>query len=199
MAHRFMTLALITAGLVMSACSPSGHAADPVETTVSKVSPMNVPDIQFTGIMGDQMALSDYSGKLLLVVNTASKCGYTPQFEGLQALWTEYKDEGLVVLGIPSGDFGNQEFDDEGEVKRFCEINYGVDFPLTEKSVVKGADAHPFYKYAEETLGEAAIPKWNFHKILVDPSGVPIAAFPSGVKPQDESLVSEIRSALPEA
>ncbi|MEL6956840.1 MAG: glutathione peroxidase [Pseudomonadota bacterium] len=150
----------------------------------------------FTTITGDPMPLSQFAGKAVLVVNTASRCGYTPQYEGLQALWTDYKDQGLVVVGVPSNDFGGQEPGTEAEVKTFCEINYGVDFPLTSKTAVVGTGRHPFYALAEDTLGEAARPKWNFHKILLDTSGTPVAAFPSSVKPQDDELVSAIDGVL---
>ena len=150
----------------------------------------------FTTITGEAMDLAAFSGKAVLVVNTASRCGYTPQYEGLQALWTSYRDQGLVVLGVPSNDFGGQEPGTEAEVKSFCEINYGVDFPLTSKVTVVGPSRHEFYAWAEEALGEAARPKWNFHKILIGRDGTPLAAFPSSVKPGDAELVSAIEAAL---
>ena len=151
---------------------------------------------EFTSINGDPLSLTDFTGKAILVVNTASKCGYTPQYEGLQALWTEYKDQGLVVVGVPSGDFRDQEFAEDADIKEFCEINYGVDFPLTSRNAVIGDARHPFFAMAEETLGEAAVPKWNFHKILLDTNGTPVDAFPSSVAPQDRSLVNAINMVL---
>lgn len=152
--------------------------------------------MEFLSIDGEPMSLADYSGDVVLVVNTASKCGYTPQYEGLQALWSEYKDKGLTVVGIPSGDFAGQEFDDNAEVKSFCQLNYGVTFPLTEKNHVKGAEAHPFYTYAKEYLGDDAEPKWNFHKVLLNREGVPIKAFGTKVAPESEEIVAAVKDAL---
>ena len=188
----------------LTACGPAPEAqtnasadvTDDVKTEIAAMPAKSAFDIAFTTIDGAPMTLADFEGKAVLVVNTASKCGYTPQFEGLQALWSENKDKGLVVVGIPSGDFANQEFDDAEEVKSFCKINYGVDFPLMEKSVVTGDDAHAFYKLANDVLGEDAVPKWNFHKVLLDTHGVPVKAFPSSVKPQDAAVVTAIADVL---
>ena len=154
-------------------------------------------DFSFNSIDGDPLPLSQYSGKAVLVVNTASFCGYTPQYEGLQSLWQEYKDQGLVVLGVPSNDFGAQEPGTAEEIKDFCEANFDVDFPLTSKQVVKGGDAHPFYKWAAEEQGASNAPRWNFHKYLIAPDGALVNAFPSRVKPMSEELVSEVRANLP--
>jgi len=170
-------------------------ATAPAPTAPNPESAMSSP-IDFTTITGEPMPLSQFAGKAVLVVNTASRCGYTPQYEGLQALWSDYRDRGLVVVGVPSNDFGGQEPGTDAEVKNFCEINYGVDFPLTSKTAVTGTGRHPFYAFAEDTLGEAARPKWNFHKILLGTDGTPVAAFPSSVKPQDEELVSAIDGVL---
>lgn len=178
----------------LAACAQAEQADEPV--SVSEASDVAVRDIAFTGIQGEAFSLSDYKGKVVLVVNTASKCGYTPQYEGLQALWETYKDDGLVVIGMPSGDFGNQELDENAEVKRFCEVNYGVDFPLTEKAHVKGADRHDFFAYAEDTLGGAAVPQWNFHKVIVNKDGVPVATFPSKVKPGDPKIISTLEGLM---
>ncbi|MEM7767189.1 MAG: glutathione peroxidase [Pseudomonadota bacterium] len=153
-------------------------------------------DLDFTTITGDPLPFSTLEGKAVLIVNTASRCGFTRQYEGLQALWTGYKDEGLVVLGVPSNDFGGQEPGTEAEVKTFCEINYGVDFPLTAKTRVVGTDRHPVYAGLEDALGEAARPKWNFHKILVGKDGTPLQAFPSSVEPDAPELVAAIETAL---
>lgn len=178
----------------LAACAQAEQSVEPVST--ENTSDAVARDIAFTGIQGEAFNLSDYKGKVLLVVNTASKCGYTPQYEGLQTLWEEHKDEGLVVIGMPSGDFGNQELDNNTEVKRFCEVNYGVDFPLTEKTHVTGADRHDFFAYAEDALGQAAIPQWNFHKVIVNKEGIPVATFPSKVKPGDEKILSTIEGLL---
>lgn len=185
------------AALALAACGEAvtepQPATQPAPAGESQVIPS---DTEFTTIEGQPLAFSKFSGKPVLVVNTASRCGYTPQYEGLQALWERYRDDGLVVLGVPSNDFGGQEPGTEAEVKEFCEINYGVDFPLTAKTTVIGPGRHVFYAAAEAALGEAARPKWNFHKVLVGPDGTPLKAFPSAVKPDDPALIAEIEAAL---
>ena len=122
----------------------------------------------FTSIDGQPLSLADYRGKAVLVVNTASRCGFTHQYAGLQTLWETYRDRGLVVLGVPSNDFGAQEPGSETEIKEFCIVNFNIDFPMTEKQVVSGANAHPFYQWSGEQLGVLSKPKWNFYKILLD-------------------------------
>ena len=119
-------------------------------------------DFSFPSIDGAQLDLSDYRGKALLVVNTASRCGFTPQYTGLQTLWSDYRDKGLVVIGVPSDNFGGQELDSEAEVKQFCEVNFNIDFPMTAITQIKGDSAHPFYKCAKEQVGMMGKPKWNF-------------------------------------
>ena len=133
----------------------------------------------------------------MLVVNTASFCGYTPQYRDLEALWRRYQPRGLVVLGVPSNDFGEQEPGTASEIKQFCETNYQVDFPLTEKYRVVGGAAHPFYRWVAAQLGEGAAPRWNFHKYLVGPDGQLAGAWPSSVKPTDNAITSEIEGMLP--
>ena len=147
----------------------------------------------FVSIEGRPMPLSGFKGKVVLVVNTASLCGFTPQYKGLQALWERYRDRGLVVLGVPSNDFGGQEPGSEASIKEFCEVNFAVDFPMTEKAVVKGDAAHPFYRWAAAAKGE---PKWNFHKYLVGPDGALLAAFGSRTGPDSAELVAAIDGAL---
>lgn len=154
-------------------------------------------DFQFTRIEGGPLPLSDFKGKAVLVVNTASRCGYTPQYTGLQKLWRTYRDKGLVVLGVPSNDFGGQEPGTEAEIKRFCERQYAVDFPLTAKEAVVGANAHPFYKWAAQAAGEAAAPRWNFHKYLVGPDGQIAAWFPTKTSPASPEVAGEIEKVLP--
>lgn len=134
--------------------------------------------------------------KVVLVVNTASLCGFTPQYEGLQALWSRYRDRGFVVLGIPSNDFGGQEPGSEAKIKDFCEVNFGITFPMTTKQKVRGPGAHPFYRWAEAEGGADAVPAWNFHKVLVGKDGRLIGAFPSQVEPSDAKLIRAIESAL---
>ncbi|MEM9669426.1 MAG: glutathione peroxidase [Pseudomonadota bacterium] len=148
-------------------------------------------------IEGKPLPFETFRGKAVLVVNTASRCGYTGQYAGLQELWVTYQDKGLVVMGVPSNDFGGQEPGSEEQVKSFCEINYGVDFPLTSKTAVVGTDRHPLYAGLEDALGLAARPKWNFHKVLIGADGVPMQAFPSNVTPSDPVLMKAIEAALP--
>jgi glutathione peroxidase len=154
-------------------------------------------DFRFDAIDGEPLPLSTFQGKALLVVNTASQCGYTPQYADLVTVWRQYRDRGLVVLGVPSNDFGGQEPGSAQQIKQFCEVNYDVDFPLTAKSVVSGADAHPLYRWLATELGTQSTPRWNFHKYVIGADGRPIAAFPSQVKPTDAKLIAAIEQALP--
>ncbi len=151
-------------------------------------------DFRFPALTGGEIDLSAYRGKAILIVNTASKCGFTPQLKGLQALADARSKQGLVVIGVPSDDF-NQELATEKEIKDFCELNYGVRFPMAAKTVVSGRGAHPFYRFATTQLGSAAQPRWNFHKILIDRRGRPVAAFASKVAPD----AAELRTALDRA
>ncbi|MFZ5556362.1 MAG: glutathione peroxidase [Pseudomonadota bacterium] len=134
--------------------------------------------------------------KVVLVVNTASLCGFTPQYKGLQALWERYRERGLVVLGVPSNDFGGQEPGGEAKIKDFCEANFGITFPMTTKQKVRGPAAHPLYRWAEAEGGPAAVPGWNFHKLLIGRDGRLIAAFPSQVEPTDAAVTRAIEAAL---
>lgn len=135
-----------------------------------------------------------YAGKVVLVVNTASKCGYTPQYEGLEALYERYRDRGLVVLGFPSNDFANQEPGTEQQIQDFCRLTYGVRFPMFEKTRAAQANASPLYR----TLGEAAgeYPRWNFHKYLLDREGRLVGSFRSAVEPDDPTLIANIEELL---
>ena len=153
-------------------------------------------DFEFTSIDGAPLPLSAFKGKPVLVVNTASKCGLTPQYEGLEALWSDYKDRGLVVLGVPSNNFGWQEPGTEAQIKDFCATRFSVDFPMTAKTVVKGGKAHPFYKWAKAVLGKAGEPQWNFHKLLVGKDGALIGAFGSRTEPGDPALKAVVETAL---
>lgn len=173
-------IGLLTAGLTVSfAASTATH------------------DIVFTSIEGDPLPMSGYAGKAVLVVNTASLCGFTYQYAGLQDVWERYRDQGLVVLGVPSNDFGQQEPGKDEEIKKFCEVNFDVDFPLTTKQSVKGEDAHPFFQHVAETLGEGSLPSWNFHKYLVDPKGDLVGAWSSKVEPGSKEITGAIEQALP--
>jgi glutathione peroxidase len=143
---------------------------------------------------GRSQSLCQYEGKVLLIVNTASKCGYTPQYEGLEALYRKYKDRGLVVIGFPSNDFGGQEPGSNKEIAEFCRTTYGVQFPLYEKTTVTALDRNPLYLQLVKATG--AKPKWNFHKYLVDRSGNAVASYVSDVEPEAKELVSRIESLL---
>jgi glutathione peroxidase len=135
-----------------------------------------------------------HGGKVLLVVNTASKCGFTPQFEALEALHAKYQGQGFAVLGFPSGDFMNQEYADEKQIQEFCTLTYGVKFPMFEKVHVKGAEATPLYRDLAKATGEA--PKWNFHKYVIGRDGRVLASFGSKTKPDDKAVVDAIETAL---
>lgn len=153
-------------------------------------------DITFTAIDGKALPLSSFAGHPVLVVNTASKCGLTPQYEGLETLYRDYRDQGLVVLGVPCNQFAGQEPGTEAEIAAFCTLNFNVDFPMTAKADVKGEHIHPFYAWAKEQLGEAAEPKWNFHKILINEDGYAVAGFGSRTEPLDPEIVKAIKAEL---
>jgi glutathione peroxidase len=150
----------------------------------------------FTSIAGEPLPLSRYQGRPILLVNTASRCGFTDQYAGLQDLWDRYRDRGLVVLAVPSNDF-RQELASEAEVKQFCEATFGVAFPMTEISHVTGRNAHPLYRWLGQELGREGRPRWNFHKVLIDGDGRPVAGWPSRVRPGDPAIVSRIERLLP--
>ncbi|MGH6956068.1 MAG: glutathione peroxidase [Caulobacteraceae bacterium] len=156
----------------------------------------NAYDFTFTSIDGAALPLSSFKGKPVLVVNTASKCGLTPQYEGLEKLYRDYRDKGLVVLGVPCNQFAGQEPGTEEEIKDFCETKFDIDFPMTSKVDVKDAARHPFYAWAEERLGTPAVPVWNFHKILVGGNGEAIAAFGPRTAPDDPAVVEAVEKAL---
>ena len=151
----------------------------------------------FTSIDGSELRLRDFAGKVLLVVNTASRCGFTPQYDQLQRLWQTYRDQGLVVLGVPSNDFGRQELDSSTAIKEFCSVNFAIDFPMTERSRVKGDEAHPFYLWAAEQAGRAGKPRWNFHKYLIGPDGQFIDWFSSMTGPDSAKIIRAIETHLP--
>ncbi|HEU4405223.1 MAG TPA: glutathione peroxidase [Polyangiaceae bacterium] len=156
-------------------------------------------DHQVQTLEGETVSLASYRGKALLVVNTASECGYTPQYAGLEQLYERYKDRGLVVLGFPSNDFGGQEPGSHQQIRAFCQKNYGVTFPLFAKVHAKGPEKAPVFA----TLTEATPPgiageiKWNFTKFLVDPQGRPVARFESKVEPLSPELVAAVERVLP--
>lgn len=150
----------------------------------------------FTAIDGAPMPLSAFKGRVLLVVNTASMCGFTPQYKALQAMHERYEARGLTVIGVPANDFGGQEPKGEKDIKSFCEGAFGVTFPLAAKSVVTGPSAHPFYKWAADTLGSKSAPRWNFHKYLIGRDGRLIASFATQVEPDAPEVVKAVEAAL---
>ena len=177
-----LSLAFITILLIFS--SLEGNAMED-----------NAFSFEFESIEGNPMPLSIYEGKALLVVNTASQCGFNPQYEGLQSLWEEYKDKGLVVIGVPSKDLGLQEPNQEGVIKEFCETTFGINFPMTEKNIVKGSNAHPFFQWAEGQIGK--FPKWNFYKYLIAPDGTIAGFYSSLTKPKSQKVIKAIENVLP--
>lgn len=158
--------------------------------------PKSAYSFEFQAIEGHALPLSQYEGKALLVVNTASFCGFTRQYDGLQALWDEYREQELVVLGVPSNDFGGQEPGTAAEIKDFCETNFHINFPMTRKQQVKGPEAHPLYQWLKAELGAASAPRWNFHKYLIGRNGLPVAHFASGVRPDSPAMRKAIEAAL---
>jgi glutathione peroxidase len=150
-------------------------------------------DFRFASIDGGEIALADFSGGPVLVVNTASRCGFTSQYDGLQALYDRYRDRGLAVVGVPSDSF-NQELADAEAVKEFCEVNFGIDFPMAEITPVSGPSSHPFYVWARKS---GASPVWNFHKILLDGEGRIVGTFGPMVSPESPKLTRAIEALLP--
>ncbi len=190
---RFAIASVLFAASIAPAAAngPGGQAAREVAAGAHAFS--------FTSIAGEPMPLATFAGKAALVVNTASLCGYTDQYGGLQALYERYEARGFVIIAAPSNDFGGQEPGAEADIKKFCETNFNVRFPLTEKVAVRGDAAHPFYQWAAVELGPENAPKWNFHKYLVGPDGALIAAFPSSVEPMSKTLTDAVEAALPRA
>ena len=152
-------------------------------------------DFKIKSITGESINLSKYKNKVILVVNTASYCGFTKQYSDLQDLWQKYKSKGLVVLGIPSNSF-NQEKNLDSEVKKFCEVNFDIDFPLTTITDVKGKNAHEIYKWAEKNYGKSAIPKWNFYKILINKEGKIEDTYSSFTNPNSDKILKKIEKIL---
>ncbi len=152
-------------------------------------------DFKIKSIEGNIIDLKDYNNKVILLVNTASHCGFTKQYSDLQNLWDKYKSDGLIVLGIPSNSF-NQEKKEEKEIKNFCEVNFNINFPLSEITEVKGKNANEIFKWAEKNYGKAAVPKWNFHKILIDKKGKIVDTFAPFTNPASKKIISKIEKLL---
>ena len=154
-----------------------------------------VYNFQIESITGEIINFKEYENKIILLVNTASYCGFTKQYDDLQKLWDQYKSKGLIVLGIPSNSF-NQEKNSNSEIKKFCEINFNINFPLSTLTEVKGNKAHEIFKWAKENHGKSAIPKWNFHKILINKEGKIEETYSSFTKPTSSIIINKIESLL---
>ena len=150
---------------------------------------------EFVGIDGNVIKLNDYRDKVIVVVNVASRCGYTPQYKDLQTLWDNYRSKNLVVIGVPTNNF-KQEPGNNKEIKDFCETTFGIDFPMTEKIDVIGNNAHPFYKWAKNNYGKGAIPKWNFHKIIIGKDGKVAETFTSITNPSSKRFINFIKEQI---
>ena len=153
-------------------------------------------DLNVNSISGDELNLSKLKGKTILLVNVASNCGFTKQYDDLQNLHESYKNKGLVVIGMPSNQFGGQEPDSETEIKKFCETNFNITFQMTSKYDVKGDNAHPIYIWAKETFGKSTVPKWNFHKILINKEGKVEDTFASFTNPMSKKIINKLEEIL---
>jgi len=153
-------------------------------------------DLNVNSINGDVLNLSKLKGKTILLVNVASNCGFTKQYEDLQNLYDSYKSKGLIVIGIPSNQFGGQEPGSETEIKKFCETNFNITFQMTSKYDVKGDNAHPIYIWAKETFGKSTVPKWNFHKILINKEGKVEDTFASFTNPMSKKIINKLEEIL---
>jgi glutathione peroxidase len=178
-------------GLILAAMAAPAAAKSPSPA----MSRITAYAFSFVGLDGKAIRLADYAGRPVLIVNTASLCGYTPQYAGLQQLWARYRERGLMVIGVPSNDFGGQEPGSASDIMNTAHHQYAVSFPLTAKAQVKGADAHPFYKWAAlERPGDG--PRWNFHKYLVGRDGRIAAVFPTRIEPMDARVIDAIAKEL---
>ncbi len=169
-----------------------------VMDTETDTNPSSVHDFELNNIEGENIPLKKFEGSVLLIVNTASECGYTPQYEGLQALYEDYKDEGLVVLGFPANNFGGQEPGTDKEIKQFCKVNYGVTFPMFSKISVKGNDINPLFDFLtnQDNPDFTGAIKWNFEKFLVSKDGMLLRRFRSDVTPQSDDIINAVEEAL---
>jgi glutathione peroxidase len=184
LARLFYTL-IIAALVGVAAATPSSAAEAPCPSVL---------DHNFVNLQDEPVSLCQFRRKVLLVVNTASECGYTPQYEGLEKLYRRYRDKGFVILGFPANDFGGQEPGSNTEIAQFCRLNYGVTFPMFAKTSVVGANANPLYRALAARTGKP--PRWNFHKYLLDRTGQPVAVFESAVEPADPRITSQIEKLL---
>ena len=182
---------IITAALAAMATPASARIAL-AQTPVSRITAYG---FWFAALDGGELRLADFAGRPFIVVNTASLCGYTPQYAGLQELWTQFHDRGLMIVGVPSNDFGAQEPGGSKEIAETAQHQYGVTFPIAAKTVVKGVNAHPFYKWAAEARPKD-LPRWNFHKYLIGRDGYIADVLPESVEPSDTRVKTAIARAL---
>ena len=153
-------------------------------------------DFAFKDLDGSELSLAEFRDKVIIVVNVASQCGFTNQYEDMQKIWEKYQAKGVVMLGIPSNDFGQQEPGSNKEIKNFCEAKFGITFPMTGKVSVKGSEAHPFYIWAKENHGKSAVPKWNFHKIIINKEGKIEKTFSSMTNPSSKKFNEIIKKLI---
>ena len=153
-------------------------------------------NFSFASIDGPPIHLRDFKGQVVLIVNTASRCGFTRQYADMQNIWNTYRDQGFMLLGVPSNDFGGQEPGSEAQIKEFCQINFGIDFPLSQKEHVTGKNSHPFYKWAGDEVGIIGKPRWNFHKYLIGGDGKLVNWFSSPTSLSSNKVTNAIKEAL---
>ena len=190
---RILQLLILKISLMMWLFNAGAFANNPANNS-SKIS--NVYGFSFEGLKDKKIELANFKNKVILVVNTASKCGFTNQFGGLEKIYQKYKDQGFEIIGIPSNDFGGQEPLGNNEILSFCQKNFNVTFHLTQKQIVSGKNAHPFYKFAEEKFGVMGTPKWNFHKYLIDRNGQLVDFFISSTAPDSDKIIKAIEKEL---
>ncbi|MEM6490178.1 MAG: glutathione peroxidase [Pseudomonadota bacterium] len=191
--RRALTAAFALAPLVVPVAA--SVAASVLTARPARAGATTAHAFRFDGIDGDPVEMAAFAGQPVLVVNTASRCGFTYQYDQLQALYDSYRARGLVVLGVPSGDF-NQEYATEAAVKEFCEVNFAIDFPMTAITPVMGRRAHPFFAWIERELGRRRAPRWNFYKYLIAPDGRIAGAWTSGTEPMDTAITGKIEQLL---
>ena len=164
--------------------------------TVSQTKAETAYEFSFPALSGGVINLASYHGQPLVIVNTASQCGFTPQYDGLQAIYERYQEAGLVVIALPSNDFGRQEKGTAEEIKEFCEVNFNITFPMADKIKVKGDDAHPFYNWASQQVGSLGKPRWNFHKFLIGRDGHIADWYASTTAPESKKMIKAIEELL---
>ena len=153
-------------------------------------------DFNFNDLDGSPLKLSEYKNKVIIVINVASQCGFTNQYEDMQKIWELYQERDFIMLGVPSNDFGQQEPGTNKEIKNFCESKFGIAFPMTEKVSVKGSNAHPFYIWAKDNHGKSAIPKWNFHKVIINQDGKIDQTFSSITSPSSKKFIKVLENLI---